>query len=83
MLAADGTAGHDKVTVRLLTTEVIFAEISATPSGVPLIVVELPVPYLLAPATEMLYSTPFVSAAMEQEFDVEVQVKSPGVAVAV
>ena len=80
---AEGTAGHDKVMVRLLTTDCTCTGTSGIPSGVALIVAALPAPYLFTPITEMLYSTPLVSAVMEHEVDVDVQVKSPGVAVAV
>jgi hypothetical protein len=77
------TAGQDNLIVLLLSTDCNLSGTSGAPSGVPLAVAATLVPYTFTPTTETLYSVPLTRDSIEQDVDVEVQLKLPGVAVAV
>ena len=79
-------AGHAIVTDLLPTTDIEDAGTSGVPSANPVAVVAVPVPYVLAPTTDTVYSVPLMRPVIVQEViavSVEVQVAPPGVAVAV
>jgi hypothetical protein len=80
------TAGHATVMDLLLAVDIDVAGTSGIPSGNPVPVVAEPVPYVLVPATDTVYSVPLIRPVIVQvvfTVAVEVQVASPGVAVAV